>query len=69
MQVYVEFLNDNYSHTFIAENINGYVYFLDPQTFGNAENYFDENLIKINATKYFRIDNLEPSDLIKQCCK
>lgn len=69
MQVYVEFLNDNYSHTFIAENINGHVYFLDPQTFGNAENYFDTNLIKINATKYFRIDNLEPSDLIKQCCK
>lgn len=69
IQVYIEFLSGNYSHTFIAENINGHVYFLDPQTFGTAENYFDPALIKINETMYFRIDNLEPTDLIKQCCK
>lgn len=68
MQVYVEWINGD-AHTFLAENLGEHIYFLDPQTFGNAENYFDASLIKINATKYFRIDNLEPSDLIKQCCK
>lgn len=69
MQVYVEFLNDDYSHTFVAENVEGNIYFLDPQTSQNAGYYFTHNLIKVGKTKYFRIDNLEPTELIKQCCK
>ena len=69
MQIYVKYLSDDFSHTFIAENFNGHVYFLDPQTFSNAENYFNPSLINVSETLYFRIDNLEPTDLIKQCCK
>lgn len=69
MQVYVEFLDDDYSHTFVAENVEGNIYFLDPQTSQNAGHYFIHNLIKVGKTKYFRIDNLEPTELIKQCCK
>lgn len=68
IQVYVEWINGD-AHTFLAENLGEHIYFLDPQTFGNAENYFDPALIDVDKTLYFRIDNLEPTDLIKQCCK
>ena len=68
IQVYVELVNGD-AHTFLAENSGGNIYFLDPQTFGNAEKYFNSNLINVNKTLYFRIDTLEPTDLIKQCCK
>ena len=37
MQVYVEW-GTGATHTFLAENSGGHIYFLDPQTFGNAEN-------------------------------
>lgn len=69
IQVYIKYAHRNDAHTFIAENYNGRIYFIDPQGFTNAENYFDPTLIDINKTLYFRIDNLEPTDLIKQCCK
>lgn len=55
-------------HTFIAEKMNGEIRFVDPQD-GNPEcsEYFDE--IEPGMTRFCRIDNLAPSEMILECCK
>lgn len=57
------------SHVFVAENRNGAIHFLDPQTGElDVEYYFDH--VKDGLTKLLRIDNLEPNEgNIKWCCK
>ena len=58
----------NSGHVFIAENRNGNIVFLDPQS-GNLDvgNYF--NYIKVKKTHMLRIDNREFTPLINKCIK
>ena len=67
-EIYVEWENGS-AHVFVAENRNGEIYFLDPQTGEiDVEYYFD--IVKNGLTKLLRIDNLEPNEkYIKWCCK
>lgn len=53
-------------HTFVAEQRDGKTHYIDPQS-GN-ENYTDwiDSALP-GKTQFCRIDNLETSDLIKQC--
>ena len=55
-------------HVFIAEQVDGKTIFIDPQTNKNdVEWYF--NSAKKTETYVMRIDNLEFTDLIKECCE
>ncbi len=60
--------NTSSAHVFIAEQVNGVVRFVDPQT-GNTdcEDYFTKALNGV--TMIARIDNLEPTELIEKCIK
>jgi len=60
------FLFGGGGHVFVAEVINGEVYFLDPQT-GNLDcsSYF--RTVKSGTAELVRIDNLEFTDVIKEC--
>ena len=53
-------------HVFVAEVIDGKVYFMDPQS-GNTDcsEYFD--YVKSGSVELVRIDNLEFTDKIKEC--
>lgn len=66
--VYVKWKKEKYAHVFIAENHNGQVVYIDPQT--GSMNCIDY-LFKAERgrTQVCRIDNLEFSDYIKGCCK
>ena len=57
------------AHVFAAENRNGEIYFLDPQTGElDVEYYFDN--VRDGLTMLLRMDNLEPNEQnIKWCCK
>lgn len=55
-------------HTFVAEMEKGKVRFIDPQYGGlDVSNYIKE--IKVKDSYFYRIDNLEFTDYIKDCCK
>lgn len=55
-------------HTFAVENVKGSVVFVDPQTGNlNCKKYFD--YVKTGTTKLFRIDSLQPSSYITDCCE
>ncbi len=55
-------------HTFIAENIQGEVRFIDPQNGDeDVSRYF--NRVEENLTMFCRIDNQVPSDYVLQCSK
>ena len=56
------------AHVFAVENVGGKVRFLDPQTGEMDVSYYFKEM-KPSKTKIARIDNLEPSDLITECCK
>lgn len=66
-EIYVE-VDANNSHVFVAEQRDGKTVFIDPQD-GNrdARSYFD--YVVEGKTEMFRIDNLEPTDLIFECCE
>lgn len=54
-------------HVFIAENHDGNILFLDPQTAGmDVAYYFDS--AKVNKTHLLRVDDKEFSTLIGDCC-
>ncbi len=57
------------SHVFVAENRNGDIHFLDPQSGElDVEYYFDN--VKNDLTKLLRMDNLEPNEkIIQMYCK
>lgn len=58
----------NGSHVFVAENVGGEVKYMCPQTnIDDYSGYF--NLVAKGKTEIARIDNLEPSDLIQECCE
>lgn len=55
-------------HTFVAERQKGKVMFIDPQVNDlDVANYF--NLAKVKGSYFYRIDNLDVTDYIKDCCK
>ena len=67
-KIYVKWRGRNEAHVFVAENIEGKILFLDPQSGKeDVSHYF------AFAEKCYmhmcRIDNLKFSDYIKQCCK
>ena len=67
-QVVVEWENGDGGHTFIAEQRDGKTVFIDPQSGEtDVDWYFDE--AKPGATQFCRIDNIEPSSLILDCCE
>lgn len=54
------------NHIFVAEQVGKTTVFIDPQRNTNkADKYFKMTLTE--PTKYCRIDNLKPSNLIKDC--
>ena len=67
-EIYVVWKRRSSSHVFVEENINGEVKFNDPQNgCTNVSYYFDD--VKAKRTEICRIDNLEPSQLILDCCE
>lgn len=56
----------NEGHTFVAEMINGKIVFLDPQS---GVKYNDNILDYMNSIEYWRIDDLEISDLGISACE
>ena len=56
------------SHVFIAEQIRGKTYFIDPQTgIANADYYFES--ILPSFTEICRVDNLEFNQKIRKYCE
>lgn len=57
-------------HTFVAERVDGQTYFYDPQSGDmDVSEWFKDGSIYPGTMKICRIDNLEPSDYVKSCCK
>ncbi len=55
-------------HTFVAIQENGATSYVDPQNgSSDVSDYFD--YVKKGETQFCRIDNLQPSDLMLQCCE
>lgn len=67
VEIYVQWKHGS-AHVFMAENIDGKVHFIDPQT-GNGDVAYYFEYIKPTKTLICRLDELEPTDLIKGCCK
>ena len=57
---------EEFAHLFFAEKLNDEIYFIDPQSNKlDARNRFDRAIE--GFTEFARIDNLEFSNLIKDC--
>lgn len=67
-EIYIEWENVNEAHVFVAEYNNGKTVFLDPQDGNMDARWYFEHAAN-GKTKFCRIDNLEFSDLIKECCE
>lgn len=67
-EVYIQWQGKNDAHVFVAEQIGGKTVFIDPQN-GNVDVrwYFDYALE--GKTELCRIDNLEFTELIEECCE
>lgn len=66
-EVYVAWRGGN-AHVFIAENIDGRIQYMCPQTNqSDCSSMFGE--VIADKTMVARIDNLEPSDMISECCE
>lgn len=66
-EVYVARRGGN-AHVFIAENIDGRIQCMCPQTNqSDCSSMFGE--VIADKTMVARIDNLEPSDMISGCCE
>lgn len=67
-EIYVVWENGKDAHVFVAEQKNGKTVFIDPQDGTNdARDYFE--YVLDGHTEMCRIDNLEVSELIKECCE
>ena len=70
VQIKMVFKSSGTGHTFVAEQQNGKTIFLDPQTGKECSEYFSDKATSNGWNNLFwRIDNLEPSDLIEDCCE
>lgn len=67
VEVYVQWKAGS-AHVFMAEVIDGKVHFIDPQNGKDDVSYYFD-YIKPTKTMICRLDNLEPTELIKECCK
>ncbi len=66
--VRVQWQGGRTGHVFIAENVNGEIRFIDPQTNDmNVLRYFD--CAKKNQTYVIRVDKLKFGDNVRKCCK
>jgi len=66
--VCVTWLVTGSSHVFVAEQQNGTTVFVDPQT-GNSDCSKSFARVMNGMTQLLRVDNLTPTDLIKECCE
>ena len=65
--VVVDKYDPHRAHTFMALRNNGKTMFLDPQTGDeHAEDCFD--WAELSLTRFWRIDNLQPSAMVMDCC-
>ncbi len=55
------------AHVFVAENRDGKIVYIDPQSAKEDASGYFKNVLK-GRTMIARIDNLDPSDLIDGCC-
>ena len=69
VQIKVTWKN-NKGHTFIAEQREGKTVFIDPQTGSEDCSEYFKDAARSNGWNnlYWRIDKLEPSDMIEECC-
>lgn len=67
-QIVVTWNNTNSGHTFIAEQVYGKTQFIDPQTGESDVSYYFDSVAD-GKTKFCRIDNIEVSSKIIDCCK
>lgn len=58
----------NIGHAFMAENDDGEVRFIDPQNADADCSWYFDNVAE-GETRYWRTDNLEPSEWMAECCK
>lgn len=67
-QITVVWADGDGGHTFIAEQENGRTRFIDPQTGSeNSSWYFSH--VQEGATRFCRIDNLNTTNRIEDCCR
>ena len=68
--VYVKWLKGSDGHVFMAENINGEVVFVDPQS-GKKDvgHYLNEGVSNPLETKILFVNDREITDLVKDCVK
>lgn len=67
-EVGVTWKGANSGHVFVAENIGGKVVFIDPQSGEmDVSHYFKS--VRSNQSRVWRIDNLNLSELIEDCCE
>ncbi len=66
--VRVHWDGENYGHVFIAEQVEGKTMYIDPQTNEVDVSYYF-NYAKNGATTFARIDNLDVTAYIKDCCE
>ena len=67
-EIYVTWKGGRSPHVFMVENIGGEIHFIDPQPGRNDVAYYFEHIMP-KWTMICRLDQLEPTDLIKGCCK
>lgn len=66
-EVYVKWKDKRSSHVFVAENRDGRISYMDPQS-GKVSAYSHFDLAEEGKTEISRIDNLEPRRVIEDCC-
>lgn len=67
-EVGVSWKGANSGHVFVAENVGGKIVFIDPQSGEMDVSYYFKN-VRSNLSRVWRIDNLDPSELIEECCE
>lgn len=68
-QIYVKWKGRNTgAHVFVAERIDGETRYVDPQSGSqDASGYF--GMVRTGSTRICRLDTLQPSDAIMECCE
>ena len=67
-EVGVSWKGANSGHVFVAENVGGKVVYIDPQSGEMDVSYYFKS-VRSGVTRVWRIDNLNPSELIADCCE
>lgn len=67
-EVSVSWKGANVGHVFVAENVGGKIVYIDPQS-GSMDVSWYFKRVKDKRTRVWRIDTLNPSELIVDCCE